>query len=88
MFIETQLGKITAIDIADRDGRYGLYIQFGGDGWGVGKYLPAELPMLLALRLLLKDAKKTDLKDMVGTPAEVTFGDGAIISYRILNEVI
>ena len=40
------------------------------------------------VRDLLRDAKKQELKDLVGTPVEVTFEDNTLKAWRVLTEVV
>lgn len=40
------------------------------------------------LDLILRDAKKDTIEDLVGTPVEITFDGNRMTSWRVLTEVI
>lgn len=43
---------------------------------------------LIYLHDLMKDAKVSELKNLVGVPVEVFVADGVLVNFRILKEVI
>lgn len=48
----------------------------------------AHVKWLLRLKNTMEDAKAVDVSDLKGKPVEMTFDGGALVSWRILTEVL
>jgi hypothetical protein len=84
------------------DYQIGLSLHFGGGGWGVSKFYgfwsnnkaPSfnkesdMVELCYALDDILCRAKVSSVDRLKGIPVEVTFIDGALKAWRILEEVL
>lgn len=56
--------------------------------WTMEDKLKSMGEIMLYIEGLLKEAKVSDVNDLIGIPVEITFEGGKLDSWRILTEVI
>lgn len=56
--------------------------------WGIDDQRSALADAVLRLRDILRDAKRTDVSELVGVPVELVFDGNVLASWRVLKEVL
>lgn len=86
--METRLAKLRKVTFGPggyQNADIGVTLDIGGNGWGVGDFIPVGDPRL---KELFESTKKTSVAALEGTPVEVTFDGMMMKSWRVLTEVL
>ena len=102
-----ELGKITKASFGklyDRPNIFGLFLEFGGQSWGIGdggryafniEYKGADgernvaaLKVADTVKDILDEAKVSTVDQLIGIPVEVTTEGNMFKSFRVLTEVL
>ena len=99
--MEKKLAKIKSVKFGFREYMFGLTLELGGEGWGVGtnyyynpNYKGVEgtteglIRMATGVQKLLEDAKVETIDKLLNIPVECIFEGQMLKEFRVLTEVL